>query len=265
MDDFIAVLLSAPGFLAEFMQSPAAIAAAELHVEQAAAEQAAHVEAVLRLQMEIRTLAVDIGMQEQAVAGVISAADCAAADRAAADHSAGCAKAERAAAAHTLEEAKSLQADAKQAAAEAQAERKRAAKERTAAQASSDSSPHEQASVLWRHAPVVQPTQFPHAHVLSQRELRHALLWLASRERHLRRCALWQHVCAHPWLQRRLSSQYRAVTSDPPKHEHQQSMLGLSSSAISSSAISGNTCSDMISSLTCSCMPISIARQRISI
>ena len=70
--------------LAEFARKSAAVAA-EQHVEQAAAEQAAHVEEVLRLQMEIRTLAVDIGMQEQAVAGVISAADCAAADRAAAD------------------------------------------------------------------------------------------------------------------------------------------------------------------------------------
>ena len=135
VDDFIAVLLSAPGFLAEYMQSPAAIAAAELHVEQAAAEQAAHVEEVLRFQMEIRTLAVDIGIQEQIVAGLISTADRAAEDRAAADNSAGCAKAERAAAARTLEEAKSLQVDAKQAAAEAQAERKRAAKERTAAEA----------------------------------------------------------------------------------------------------------------------------------
>ena len=84
--------------MAEFARKSVAVAA-EQHVEQAAAvaaEQAAHVEEVLRLQMEIRTLAVDIGIQEQIVAGLMSTAD-----RAAADHSAGCAKAERAAAART--------------------------------------------------------------------------------------------------------------------------------------------------------------------
>ena len=130
-DDFILALTEEADELADFARESAAAAAKQAAAEQVAVEQAAHVLETLRFQIEIRCLAIEIGMQEQVREEVISAR--VAADRAAADRAD--AEAEHAAAARALADLKSLHDIAKKDAAAARDERKRAARERTAADA----------------------------------------------------------------------------------------------------------------------------------
>ena len=131
--DFILALTQEAAALADFARESAAAAAEQAGSGGAGspAEQAAHVQETLRFQIEIRCLAIEIGMQEQVREEVISAR--VAADRAAADRAD--AEAEHAAAARALADLKSLHDIAKKDAAAARDERKRAAGERTAADA----------------------------------------------------------------------------------------------------------------------------------